>query len=81
MRRKGRPERRWMDSVDVGLREKGLSVEETQNRAVWRQFVRYIIPHASGKRCGFFLTRFNKIAIQGTPQMAVDKEAISLSRA
>ena len=23
---------------------------------------------------------FNKIAIQGTPQMAVDKEAISLSR-
>ena len=28
----------------------------------------------------WFLTRFNKIAIQGTPQMAVDKEAISLSR-
>ena len=27
-----------------------------------------------------FLTRFNKIAIQGTPQMAVDKEAICLSR-
>ena len=26
-----------------------------------------------------FLTRFNKIAIQGTTQMAVDKEAISLS--
>ena len=26
------------------------------------------------------LARFNKIAIQGTPQMAVDKEAISLSR-
>ena len=26
------------------------------------------------------LTRFNKIAIQVTPQMAVDKEAISLSR-
>ena len=26
------------------------------------------------------LTRFNKIAIQGTPQMAVDREAISLSR-
>ena len=24
--------------------------------------------------------RFNKIAIQGAPQMAVDKEAISLSR-
>ena len=26
------------------------------------------------------LTRFNKIAIPGTPQMAADKEAISLSR-
>ena len=26
------------------------------------------------------LTRFNKIATQGTPQMAVDKEAICLSR-
>ena len=26
------------------------------------------------------LTRFNKIAIHGTPQMAVDKEAICLSR-
>ena len=28
----------------------------------------------------FLLTRFNKIAIQGTPQMAVDKEAVCLSR-
>ena len=27
----------------------------------------------------FLLTRFNKITIQGTPQMAVDKEAICLS--
>ena len=27
-----------------------------------------------------FLTRFNKIAILGTPQMAVDKGAIGLSR-
>ena len=27
-----------------------------------------------------YLTRFNKSAIQGTPQMAVDKEAICLSR-
>ena len=26
------------------------------------------------------LTRFNKIAIQGTPEMAVDKEAISFSK-
>ena len=28
----------------------------------------------------FFKQDFNKIAIQGTPQMAVDKEAICLSR-
>ena len=28
----------------------------------------------------FFLTRFNKIVTQGAPQMAVDKEANSLSR-
>ena len=27
-----------------------------------------------------YLTRFNKTAVQGTPQMAVDKEANSLSR-
>ena len=31
-------------------------------------------------RAQIYLTRFNKIAIQGTLQMAVDKEAISLSR-
>ena len=28
-RRKLRPKRRWMDSVNVDLREKGLSEEET----------------------------------------------------
>ena len=28
----------------------------------------------------YFLTRFNKIATQGAPQMAVDKKANSLSR-
>ena len=32
-RRKGRPKRRWMDSVNVDLREKGLlGGGETQNR-------------------------------------------------
>ena len=30
-RRKGRLKRRWTDSVNVNLREKGLSGEETQN--------------------------------------------------
>ena len=33
MRRKGRPKQMWMDSVNVDLREKGLSGEETKNRA------------------------------------------------
>ena len=41
-RRKGRPKRRWMDRVNVDLRENGLSGEETHNRAVWRQLVRNI---------------------------------------
>ena len=42
--------------------------------------------HAATRWDGFFsntrgcLTRFNKIATQGAPQMAVDKEANSLSR-
>ena len=34
--------RRWMDSVDVDLSEKGLSREETHNRAVWKRRVRYV---------------------------------------
>ena len=42
-RRKGRSKQRWMDSVNVDLRGKGLSGGETQNRAVWRQLVRPLI--------------------------------------
>ena len=38
---KGRPKRRWVDSLNVDLREKGLSGEETQNLVVRRQQVRY----------------------------------------
>ena len=49
-RRKGRPKRRWKDSVNVDLREKGLSGEQKHNRAVWRQLVTYIDPAL--KRCG-----------------------------
>ena len=43
---------------------------------------RLLWPNQVSRRCSVDnLTRFNKIAIQGTPQMAVvDKEAISLSR-
>ena len=49
-RRKGRPKRRWMDDVNVDLRKTGLSCEETHNRAVWRQLVRYIDPHRREKK-------------------------------
>ena len=38
------PKRRWMDSVNMDLMKKGMSGDETQNRAVWRQLVRYIDP-------------------------------------
>ena len=54
-RRKGRPERRWMDSVNVDLREKELSGEDMQNRAGWKQLVTLSdksTPHRSGKRYG-----------------------------
>ena len=44
-RKEDRSKRRWMDSVNVDLREKGLSGEETQNRAVWRELFRNIDPH------------------------------------
>ena len=37
--------RRWMDSVNVDLREKGLSGEDTKNSTVCRQLVRNIDPH------------------------------------
>ena len=43
-RRTGGPKRRWMDRVNVDLRDKGLLGEETQNRAVSRQLVTYIDP-------------------------------------
>ena len=35
-----------------GLEGEGMSGEDMQNRAVWRQLVRYIELHRSGKRCG-----------------------------
>ena len=38
------------------------------------------VPLQCWRRHAQHLTRFNKIATQGAPQMAVDKEANSLSR-
>ena len=39
-----------MNRVNVDLRGKGLSGEETQNRSVWRQLVRNIAPIEVGKK-------------------------------
>ncbi len=43
-RNRGRPKRRWMDSVRDDLREKGLTGEEVHDRAAWRRLVRNVDP-------------------------------------
>ena len=54
MRREGRPKWRWTDSVNVALRERGLSGEGTQKRTVWRKVitVQTSTSHRSGEICG-----------------------------
>ena len=41
-RRRGRPKRRWLDSIRNDLSERELSREDAQDRAKWRRFIRYI---------------------------------------
>ena len=69
IRKRGRPKRRWLDKVKVDIKDKGLSADDVYDRATWRRIV-----HRPHIRVGirFFLKIFNKIAIQGTSQMAVD---------
>ena len=43
-RRRGRPKRRWMDTIGNDLSEKELSREDTQARAKWRSLIRHIDP-------------------------------------
>ena len=43
-RRRGRPKRRWMDSIRNDLSDKELSREDTQDRAKWRSLIRHIDP-------------------------------------
>ena len=38
-RRKGRPKRRWIDSIDGDLREKNLNPEIANNRNTWRRLI------------------------------------------
>ena len=66
---------RWENYVQRDARKAGEEEDwkkKTRDRGGWKRI--------SDEAVKKFLTRFNKIAIQGTPQMAVDKEAISLSR-
>ena len=43
-RRRGRPKRRWMDSIRNNLSKRGLSREDAQDRAKWRRLIRHIDP-------------------------------------
>ncbi len=51
-----------------------------RNESVRAEIGQILQTHRQTHASKLDLTRFNKIAIQGTPQMAVDKEAICLSR-
>ena len=41
-RRRGRPKRRWLDSIRNDLSERGLSEEDAQDRPRWRRLIRHI---------------------------------------
>ena len=43
-RKRGRPKRRWLDSIRNDLSERELSREGTQDRAKWRRLIRQIDP-------------------------------------
>ena len=43
-RRRGRPKRRWMDTIGNDLSEKELSREYAKDRAKWRRLIRHIDP-------------------------------------
>ena len=43
-RRRGRPKRRWLDSIKNDWSERELSEEEAQDRVKWRHLIRHIDP-------------------------------------
>ena len=43
-RRRGRPKRRWLDSIRNDLSESGLSEEDAQDRPRWRRLTKHIDP-------------------------------------
>ena len=42
--RRGRPKRRWLDSIRNDLSERGLSEEDAQDWPRWRRLIRHIDP-------------------------------------
>ena len=46
-RKRGRPERRWLDKVEDDIKENGLSADGVYDRATWR---RMLTPHKSGNK-------------------------------
>ena len=43
-RRRGRPKRRWLNSIRNNLSERELSEEDAQDRPIWRRLTRHIDP-------------------------------------
>ena len=43
-KRRGRPKRRWLDSIGNDLSERELSRDDAQDRARWRRLIRHIDP-------------------------------------
>ena len=41
-RNRGRPKRRWLDSVTVDLKKRGLEGNEFHDRARWRQLLKEV---------------------------------------
>ena len=48
-RRRGRPKRRWLDSIRNDLSERKLSGEDAHDRPRWRRLTRHIDPIKVGK--------------------------------
>ena len=51
-RNRGKPKRRWLDSVRDGIREKGMSWEEVYDHATLRRIImiNHRPPHKSGNK-------------------------------
>ena len=69
-RRRGRPKRRWLDSIRNHLSERELSREDAQDRTKWRRLIRHIDPtikwekmrkRKKKKRMALFIMLFLKL--------------------